>query len=151
MTDAGKFGKILVAFDGSSYSAKAVEVASALTKTDGTELIIVHVYSAPAIVYTGAGGIPVPNYPELEDTMREGAQKTLSRGVELARESGAKARGELLEAASTVQAITEFAAGEKVGLIVAGTRGMGTFKKLVLGSVSAGFVSHASCSVLVVR
>jgi nucleotide-binding universal stress UspA family protein len=34
---------------------------------------------------------------------------------------------------------------------VIGTRGMTGFRKLVLGSVSSGVVSHASCPVMVVR
>jgi nucleotide-binding universal stress UspA family protein len=38
-----------------------------------------------------------------------------------------------------------------VDLVVAGTRGMTGLKKLVMGSVSNGLVSHAKCPVLVVR
>ena len=40
---------------------------------------------------------------------------------------------------------------EKIDLIVMGTRGMGGFKKMLLGSVSSGVVTHAQCTVLVVR
>ena len=52
---------------------------------------------------------------------------------------------------SVVQAITDYAASEKIDLIVMGTRGMGGFKKMLLGSVSSGVVTHAQCAVLVVR
>ncbi|HKM76807.1 MAG TPA: universal stress protein [Candidatus Bathyarchaeia archaeon] len=45
----------------------------------------------------------------------------------------------------------DYAAGAGVDLIVVGTRGLGGFKKLVMGSVSTAIVNHASCSVLVVR
>lgn len=54
-------------------------------------------------------------------------------------------------ATSVVQAITEKALEKGVDLIVVGTRGLGVFKRLLLGSVSKGVVSHAHCSVLVVR
>ncbi|MDA4120923.1 MAG: universal stress protein [Thaumarchaeota archaeon] len=151
MASALNFGKILAAFDGSEFSVRAVEAASALAVTGGSELVVIHVYSAPGIAYAGAPGIPVPSFPEYEEAMKEDAQKTLSRGVQVAVKAGARARGVLLEAPSAVQAIVEFAAAEKVGLIVSGTRGMGNFKRLVLGSVSSGLVGHAACSVLVVR
>jgi nucleotide-binding universal stress UspA family protein len=36
-------------------------------------------------------------------------------------------------------------------MIVIGSRGLGTLKRLVLGSVASGVVSHALCPVLVVR
>lgn len=52
---------------------------------------------------------------------------------------------------SAVQAITEYADKESVGLIAVGTRGMSGFKKLFLGSVPSGVAAHAPCSVLVVR
>ena len=52
---------------------------------------------------------------------------------------------------SAVQLITEFAEKNDVDLIVIGTRGLGGFKRLLLGSVASGVMSHASCSVIVVR
>ena len=61
-------------------------------------------------------------------------------------------RGEIIEnVPSVVQAITDYASEWKVDLIVLGTRGLSGFRKLLLGSVSNGVLSHASCSVLVVR
>jgi len=40
---------------------------------------------------------------------------------------------------------------EKVDLIVMGSRGLGRFQRLLLGSVSEGVLHHAHCSILVVR
>jgi nucleotide-binding universal stress UspA family protein len=151
MPNGTKFSKIMAAYDGSKDSTNAVRVASFLAKDLGADLLIVHAFSPPAMVFAGAAGVPVPNYPELEDSLKEMATKTLERGVEVAKTAGGKARGELLEGSSTVQALVEYAANEKVDLIVVGTRGMTGFKKLVLGSVSSGLVTHAHCSVLVVR
>jgi nucleotide-binding universal stress UspA family protein len=45
----------------------------------------------------------------------------------------------------------DFASNKKVDLLVVGTRGLGAFKRLTIGSVSSAAVNHATCSVLVVR
>ena len=47
--------------------------------------------------------------------------------------------------------IIGFADKEKVDLIILGTRGRTRFKKLLLGSVADGVVTHSSCPVMVVR
>jgi len=70
--------------------------------------------------------------------------KPLGKGL------GAKARGELIEAPSVPQASLELAAKE-ADLVVVGTRGMSGFKKIVIGSVSSGLLSHAERPVLLVR
>src|SRR5271157_1430550 len=151
MADTGRsFKRIVVAYDGSENSTRAVGVAAGLAAKFGSELLVVHVYSSPVIPYSVAGA-PVPNYAELEKVAEDNARRTLAQGLGAAKDSGVAARGELLEASSTVQALTEFTASEKADLLVVGTRGMTGFKKLILGSVSSGLVSHASSSVLVVR
>ena len=69
-----------------------------------------------------------------------------------ARTDGVDAKGEVLDkGGSPVKVILEYAEEEGVDLIVAGTRGLGGFPKMLLGSVSSGLVSHAHCRVLVVR
>ena len=143
--------KIVTAYDGSKDSAKAVEVGAELALKFKAELVIVHIYSSPVIAYAGGAGVPAIDMDDLEEAAKEGGQKVLERGVTMARAQGAKARGELLEAASAVQGLVEFSANEKADLVVVGTRGMTGFRKLILGSVSSGVVSHAHCPVLVVR
>ena len=151
MTTQPRLGRIMVAFDGSNDSVKAVRMACMISVKFGSDLVVVHVYSAPVIPYSGIAGMPVANYPDLERVAGEGARKTLLTGVRLAEDEGVKTKWELLEAASTVQALVEFSANEKSDLLVVGTRGMTGFKKLLLGSVSSGVVNHAACPVLVVR
>jgi nucleotide-binding universal stress UspA family protein len=143
--------KIVVAFDGSTDSARAVEVAAELGLKFGASLVVVHVYSSPFVAFTGPAGIPAPDIADLEDAAKDKGQATLDQGVAMAKRELAGASGELLEAASIVQAIVEFAADQKADLLVIGTRGNTGFKKLLLGSVSSGVVTHAACPVLVVR
>jgi nucleotide-binding universal stress UspA family protein len=83
---------------------------------------------------------------------RARAEKLVGEVISGAKKSGVKARAELLDKPfSVVEDITSYARNENVDLIVLGTRGLGRFKKLLIGSVSSGVLSHAPCSVLIVR
>lgn len=145
------FGKIVVAFDGSRDSIKAINLGCSLAEKYASAMVIVHVYSTALPPYTGVAPMPVPEFEGVAAASKERARNVLNQGMGLASASGVKAKGELIGAGSTVQAILEFAASEKADLIVVGTRGMTGFKKLILGSVSSGLVSHSECPVLVVR
>ncbi len=151
MVSNNEFAKVLVAFDGSKDSENAVRLAGSISSKFGSDVILVHVFSSPTIGFTGGSGIPVPDYTELEEAKRESAKGVLARGVQLANEQGIRAKGELIEAPSVVQALVELAAAEKADLIIAGTRGMTGFRKLILGSVSSGLVNHSPCAVLIAR
>jgi nucleotide-binding universal stress UspA family protein len=147
------FGKIIVAFDGSKDSVKAVDFGCSLAEKYGSTLIIAHVYSPSLPPYSGAVSMPIPEaeFEGIEELSKERARGVLLDGIKHAEAHGVRAKGELLEASSTVQAIVEFATSEKADLIIVGTRGMTGFKKLILGSVSSGLVGHSECPVLVVR
>src|SRR5881397_2358658 len=72
--------------------------------------------------------------------------------VSEAKKVGTNVKTELPEGVSSVvETIISHAAKEHVDLIIVGTRGLGGFKKMLIGSVSSGVISHANCPVLVVR
>jgi nucleotide-binding universal stress UspA family protein len=76
----------------------------------------------------------------------------VAQSVKRANDQGMQAQSETLESVSSVvEEITHCAETKSVDLIVIGTRGLGGFKRLLLGSVSSGVVTHAHCNVLVVR
>ena len=47
--------------------------------------------------------------------------------------------------------ILDFCEKEKYDIIIMGSRGMGKFKELVLGSVSSKVLHHSSCPVMIIR
>jgi len=146
------FRRILVAFDGSKDSQEAIGLACSLVLKFESELTIVHVFSSPSVGYSATSGMPIPDYKALEDAKKAAAKEILSSGLRLASQEGVTGvKGELIEAPSVVEALVEFAEEKRVDLIVAGTRGMTGFKKLILGSVSSGLVNHAHCRVLIAR
>ncbi|MCS6769246.1 MAG: universal stress protein [Candidatus Caldarchaeum sp.] len=145
------FRKILVAVDGSDYSRKAVDVAVELCKRLGSELVVVHVVQQPPYLFAAAGISPAAMQQYFKDAKEEG-WRYVNEALGKASDAGVNARGEVIERApSVVEALTNYALSEKVDLIVTGTRGLGSFRKLLLGSVASGVVSHAHCPVLVVK
>jgi nucleotide-binding universal stress UspA family protein len=57
----------------------------------------------------------------------------------------------ILDVASAVDSIVNYAESKKSDLIVIGTKGRTGIKRLLLGSVASGVVTHASCPMLVTR
>jgi nucleotide-binding universal stress UspA family protein len=57
----------------------------------------------------------------------------------------------ILDVASAADSIVNYAESKKADLIVIGTKGRIGLKRLLLGSVASGVVTHASCPVLVTR
>jgi nucleotide-binding universal stress UspA family protein len=155
------FKKILVALDGSESSQKAAQAALELTEKLKADLIVLHAISPPTTYYhstiaspTGMS-LPAPSQHEI-DAYYAYAKKVATSIVSEVESKGKKlgihVKTEIPEAVSSVvETILNHAAEEKVELIVVGTRGLGGFKKLLLGSVSNGVVSHAHSPVLVVR
>src|SRR5438876_7535776 len=87
-----------------------------------------------------------------ELTERKAAMGIVGETESKAKKQGIHVKTEIPEAVSSVvETIINHATKENVDLIIVGTRGLGGFKKMLLGSVSSGIVSHAHCPVLVVR
>jgi nucleotide-binding universal stress UspA family protein len=146
--------KILVSTDGSENATRAENVAVELAKQYGAELIVVYVVAELVPSFYSPIGVSTPtlDYSKYFEIAESEGKKIVNRVVDAAGKQSVNVKGEVLKTgASVVEAILDASEKENVDLIVIGTRGLGGFKKLVLGSVSSGVVSHASCSVLVVR
>jgi nucleotide-binding universal stress UspA family protein len=144
-------GRILLPVDGSEGARRAAETAIQLASEYKADLSIIGVVAPPSFFISGPVGAPadLTDYYRLETEDASGAVNSI---LELAKKAGVSATSQVLRPEkSVVEAITEFASEEKADLIVIGTRGLGGFRKMLLGSVSSGVISHAHCSVLVVR
>src|SRR6266702_7363275 len=155
------FKKILVAVDGSESSNRAARVALGLAERLKAELIVLHAISPPTSYYRSNFPVPVgmapppPSQKEIDAYYayaRRVALGIIGETVSKAKKLGINIKTELPEGASSVvETIINHAAKEEVDLIIVGTRGLGGFKKMLIGSVSSGVISHANCPVLVVR
>jgi nucleotide-binding universal stress UspA family protein len=146
--------KILVPIDGSPNADRASDVAIGLAKSFGSELLILNVISTPnVLITTSAFGAPASGLESYYEQQENSARHFVDEAVIHARKGGvSKVTSSVIRAdKSIVEEIIGVASSNKVDLIVIGTRGLGGFKRLLLGSVSSGVVAHAHCNVLVVR
>lgn len=135
--------RILVAIDGSENSVRAGKRAISLAKDYNAELIVLHVVAVPSSIVDSENALA---------KLEAEASAWIDAVESQARKEGVKVKREMLRSSSSVvKAITEHSQLENVDVIVIGTRGLGGFRKLVIGSVSMGVVQHAACSVLVIR
>ena len=138
------FQKILVAYDGSPHSERALATAIEIAKCASASITLLNAYDK----------IP-PNLGE------PNFQEALNQTVVIARDMTlkvlAQVRGEGLTADMNVlegpapDAILRVAETEGYDLIVIGSRGLGQFQGLLIGSVSDRVLHHAKIPVLIVR
>lgn len=150
--------RIVVAVDGSVHSEKALDYAIKLAKALEAEMQIVHavkhVEITRTIVTQSFSSRAALSADELYEGLKREASKWMEKYERKAKSAGvAKVTIRILAEAgkSEVQMITGHAHAVRADLIVTGSRGLGTFKRLVLGSVASGVVSHSLCPVFVVR
>ncbi len=138
--------RILLATDGSGEAARAARVAADLAERASAELHVIHAWQAELLK---AYAVMAPN--TAVRWWEQKAEELLDRQVEwIERAGGTVAEGHLLRG-EPVEKITELAEELDVDLVVIGSRGLGTVRRLTTGSVSEGVVRDALRPVLVVR
>ena len=143
------FKKILVCFDGSDHAVRAVQLASDIAGKYGSELQIVHV---PELRNDAvAVGSEVIFIPVDEAEIQAQAAEVLARAVEIATEAGHAAVTTHVLRGTAAEAILLQAKETGVELIVAGRRGFGTLRGLLVGSVSQKLTTHAECPDLTIQ
>ena len=138
---------ILVPYDKSEPANRALEYAIDLAKKYNSNISIVSCVSiqVPTDPYFGSA------YIETTKLLREDAVKSISNLESTLRESKIPFKSDVLEVISITDSLVSYAESHDVDLIVIGSRGLGGFKKLLLGSVASGVSQHSKCPVLIVK
>ncbi len=145
--------RILLATDGSEEADLAASAASDLAKSTGSELHVVCVGHMPRVFYESPAAfmLDVDLHSRMEEDAEREARTTLEEQVRKLKEAG----GEVAETHERVghpdTEIVGLAGRLGAGLLVVGSRGLGSLKRALMGSVSDSVVRHAHCPVMVVR
>ena len=140
------FSKILVPVDGSDISYRALDSALFLSERLGSKITAIHVIEKVPTVYIQSQKI----LDEILETHKNESQKILDECSSIATKKGIAISTTLLEG-NPASKILEFSQMEKYEVIIIGSRGMGHFKELILGSVSSKILHHSLCPVLLIR
>jgi nucleotide-binding universal stress UspA family protein len=143
------FTKILVAFDGSNLSKKALEKAVSLVQeqtriSQAPHLDIIHVYHYPSVAST----------PYFVDATA--STYIIEQGKAIIEEAKSFVPAELsvkyvLLQGPPAATILQYAEEKHHDLIITGSRGLGPIREFFLGSVSHHIVHNAKVPVLIVK
>jgi nucleotide-binding universal stress UspA family protein len=134
--------KILLATDGSEDAAQATEAAADLASKSGSELHVMHVWH----------DVPGPyRHGFVKRELRRQGQEILDEQVQKIESAGTVVTQAHLRGGRTSDEVIGLSEELGVGLLVVGSRGLGTVRRIFMGSHSEEIVHHSHVPVLVVR
>jgi nucleotide-binding universal stress UspA family protein len=139
---------IVAATDFSGGAEGAIDWAAQLARTHGARLVLVHALLPPVSPTAAPEFVPLP--AEIYEEERRAAKQALESRAAALRQTGCTVET-VLEVGPAVTTILEAVERSSPDLLVAGTRGLTGFKRILLGSTAARLVREASCPVLTVH
>ena len=140
------FTNILVPIDGSDNSFRALDAALLLSEKLGSNISVIHVMEEVPITHIGSEKM----LNELLEAYKKENQDILLKCSEIANQKGLTIKTFLLQG-NPASVILDYNKKKKFDLVIMGSRGLGKFKELILGSVSSKIVHHSPCAVLLIR
>ena len=153
------YSRILVAIDGSTSSIHATDYAISIALKNSSQLFVLYVIDAYEYSRLSSSIVLAPTFGSekyLEE--KNEAEKLMNKIKERFRlkvkdnTKFKEPKTEIVEGVKSIATtIMEYAESENIDLIIVGSRGRTSFKKLLLGSISSNVMKNAHCAVLVIR
>ena len=143
--------KILLAIDGSACSKAAVEEVARRPWPEGSSVKVLTAVEPPGLPNPHAWSLPPTYFEELQVALSKQAQNTLDHALQTLKSNKTVLVDAMMVPGAPRPVILDEAESWGADLIVLGSHGYSAWKRLLLGSVSHAVVSHAKCSVEVVR
>lgn len=138
-------GRIVVGIDGSKGSEGALRFALAEARLRGAGLRVVCAWATPSAAYAGLAYVPTFDLREVEE--QAAAEKLQQARAVLGDDPGVTVE---LIAVEGHPADALLSQAQGADLLVVGSRGLGGFSSLLLGSISQQVAHHAPCPVAIV-
>jgi nucleotide-binding universal stress UspA family protein len=138
------FKNIILAFDGSECSKKALRCAKTLCERFEATLWLVHIFPHTSDL------LGYDDFEKLFAKRKSTGQAVLDDARQKLGHTTFSVQEELQEGPEA-ESILAIAKNRQADLVVMGTRGFGAVKGLLVGSVSRKVIHYASCPVMVVH
>lgn len=142
--------KLMIGVDDSKHSAAAVEYVKQQPWPSGTQAIVISVVRPAVTIYTE---VYIPATQEFERVMEDRIkhhEALVADAAKVLQDAGLKVQTRVIQG-DPREVLVDTANREGIDLLVLGSHGRTGLTKLLMGSVAAHVVGHASCNVLVVR
>jgi nucleotide-binding universal stress UspA family protein len=140
--------RIVVGVDGSDESKDALRWTLREAEAHGATVVAVHAWQVP-VAPPDITAVPQLNLAELASELKEAAEALVAQVVdEVAGGADVNVEALTIEGSAAPSLIE---ASKDADLLVVGSRGLGGFRALLLGSVGQYCVTHAHSPVLVYR
>ena len=144
--------KILLAVDGSPCSLYAVEEVARRPWPAESQIKVLNAYEVPVPATPEGWLLPPEHFDELDRAIKKQANAIVQNAARTLRSRLPEAAIEIAVLPGSPRAvILDEAKTWKADLIVVGSHGYRAWERFLMGSVSQSVVSHAKCSVEVVR
>jgi nucleotide-binding universal stress UspA family protein len=142
------FSKILVPFDGSSYSMRAFKAALGVAKKHKSKVFVLSCLEKDNL---GAWYIDKRINKQIISDAKKFVKSFLIKLEKTGEESQIPVSINIQETKSIAKEIINFAESKKINLIIMGSHGQTGFNRLVLGSVSNKVSQLSKCPVLIMK
>jgi nucleotide-binding universal stress UspA family protein len=144
-------GRIVVGVDGSDGSRRALAWAADEARLRKCFVVAIHAYTIPPLLMApdalaGVPAAPITD-PGLIERLEEAAEKLLAQEIERVDSDDLTIEGRVVSGPAAEALIQ---AAHEADLLVVGTRGLGGFRELLLGSVSHQVAHYSPHPVVIV-
>lgn len=142
--------KILVAIDGSEISEKVLQQAKTIGEQFNSEILVMTIVKRLVPAYHYRLGADFGHTHLVNKESEEIAERMIGHAEETFKDYAGKF-DTLLAHGDPAEGILEIAEKENPDLLIMGNRGLGGFRRIMLGSVSTKVLHHAACTVMIVK
>lgn len=142
---------VVIAIDGSEQSEKAFDFYASHLHHQGNQLLLVHSAEPPMMSTSQAVMLSQSVWDQMLESEKEKVKGLEEKYADKMRSKGLTGKIKAIFSSKPGEVIIDVAKEEKASMIVMGTRGLGTLRRTIMGSVSDYVVHHSHCPVVIYR